>query len=56
MAFPFLTVLQRLGLKRSSAPEAPGVHPQPFWCFRPRSDRESGDAIVSNFALHMFPA
>jgi quinol-cytochrome oxidoreductase complex cytochrome b subunit len=51
MAFPFLSFL-----KRSKAPEAPGVHPQPFWSFRPRSDRESGDAIVSNFALHMFPA
>ena len=51
MAFPFLSFL-----KRSGGPEAPGVHPQPFWSFRPRSDRESGDAIVSNFALHMFPA
>ena len=51
MAFPFLSFL-----KRSGSPEAPGVHPQPFWSFRPRSDRESGDAIVSNFALHMFPA
>jgi quinol-cytochrome oxidoreductase complex cytochrome b subunit len=35
---------------------APGVHPRPFWSFRPRSDRESGDAIVSNFVLHWFPA
>ncbi len=35
---------------------APGVHPTPFWSFRPRSDRESGDAIVSNFILHWFPA
>lgn len=42
--------------KRSQDPEAPGVRPQPFWSFRPRSDRESGDAIVSNFALHWFPA
>jgi len=56
MAFPFLSFLKRSGLKRSGDPEAPGVHPQPFWSFRPRSDRESGDAIVSNFALHMFPA
>jgi len=51
MAFPFLSFL-----KRSSGPEAPGVRPQPFWSFRPRSDRESGDAVVSNFALHWFPA
>jgi cytochrome b-561 len=35
---------------------APGVHPVPLWSFRPRSDRESGDAIVSNFILHWFPA
>jgi cytochrome b-561 len=38
------------------APSAPGVHPKPLWSFRPRSDREAGDAIVSNFALHWFPA
>jgi quinol-cytochrome oxidoreductase complex cytochrome b subunit len=35
---------------------APGVHPQPLWSFRPRSDREAGDAVVSNFLLHWFPA
>jgi quinol-cytochrome oxidoreductase complex cytochrome b subunit len=35
---------------------APGVHPRRLWSFRPGSDRESGDAIVSNFALHWFPA
>jgi quinol-cytochrome oxidoreductase complex cytochrome b subunit len=38
------------------APSAPGVHPRRFWSFRPRSDRESGDAVVSNFLLHWFPA
>jgi quinol-cytochrome oxidoreductase complex cytochrome b subunit len=43
-------------LKRSAAPTAPGVHPQPLWSYRPRSDRDSGDAIVSNFLLHWFPA
>jgi cytochrome b-561 len=37
-------------------PAAPGVHPQRFWSFRPRSDRESGDAVVANFLLHWFPA
>ena len=37
-------------------PSAPNVHPQRFWSFRPRSDRESGDAVVSNFLLHWFPA
>ena len=37
-------------------PSAPGVHPKPFWSFRPRSDREAGDAVVSNFMLHWFPA
>jgi quinol-cytochrome oxidoreductase complex cytochrome b subunit len=35
---------------------APGVHPTPFWSLRPRSDRESGDAITSNFLLHWFPS
>ena len=44
-------------LKRSPAePAAPGVHPAPFWSVNPQSDRESGDAIVSNFLLHWFPA
>ena len=37
-------------------PSAPGVHPKALWSFRPRSDRESGDAVVSNFLLHWFPA
>jgi len=37
-------------------PEAPNVHVEPLWSFRPQSDREAGDAIVSNFALHWFPA
>ncbi len=36
--------------------EAPGVHPKPFWSLRPRSDRQAGDAVVSNFLLHWFPA
>jgi quinol-cytochrome oxidoreductase complex cytochrome b subunit len=35
---------------------APGVHPKPLWSLRPRSDREAGDAVVSNFMLHWFPA
>ncbi|HET7710348.1 MAG TPA: cytochrome b N-terminal domain-containing protein [Thermoanaerobaculia bacterium] len=35
---------------------APGVHTRPFWSLRPESDRESGDAIASNFLLHWFPA
>ncbi len=34
---------------------APGVHPRPGWSVRPVSDREAGDAIVSNFMLHWFP-
>jgi quinol-cytochrome oxidoreductase complex cytochrome b subunit len=38
------------------APEAPHVHPRPLWSLRPRSDRESGDAVASNFLLHWFPA
>src|SRR5262249_53793005 len=35
---------------------APGVHGKPFWSMRPASDREAGDAVVSNFLLHWFPA
>ena len=46
----------RLSLKRSKAPAAPGVHPDPLWSYRPASDREAGDAVVSNFLLHWFPA
>jgi cytochrome b-561 len=37
-------------------PEAPGIHARRLWSFRPRSDRQSGDAIVSNFVLHWFPS
>jgi quinol-cytochrome oxidoreductase complex cytochrome b subunit len=43
----------------SSAPatsSAPGVHAKRLWSYRPRSDREAGDAVVSNFLLHWFPA
>jgi hypothetical protein len=41
---------------KDETPAAPNVHPRPLWSFRPRSDRESGDAVVSNFLLHWFPA
>jgi len=43
-------------LPAPAPPTAPGVHPKALWSFRPRSDRESGDAVVSNFLLHWFPA
>jgi cytochrome b-561 len=39
-----------------AAESAPGVHPRRLWSFRPQSDRESGDAVVSNFLLHWFPS
>lgn len=32
------------------------MHAEPLWSLRPQSDREAGDAIVSNFMLHWFPA
>jgi cytochrome b-561 len=35
---------------------APGVHPRRGWSLRPATDRQAGDAIVSNFLLHWFPA
>ena len=37
-------------------PSAPGLHSQPLWSYRPRSDREAGDAVVQNFMLHWFPS
>ncbi|HYT67257.1 MAG TPA: cytochrome b N-terminal domain-containing protein [Vicinamibacterales bacterium] len=37
-------------------PGAPGVHARRLWSLRPQSDRQSGDAVVSNFMLHWFPA
>jgi len=40
----------------SGGPSAPGVRPTRLWSLRPKSDRESGDAITSNFLLHWFPA
>src|SRR5262249_37783461 len=40
----------------ATAPSAPGVHPRKLWSFRPASDREAGDAIVSNFLLPWFPS
>ena len=42
--------------RKADAPEAPNVHTTRLWSFRPRSDRESGDAVVSNFLLHWFPS
>jgi len=49
-----MTSLARLF--KSDAPSAPGVRPTKLWSLRPRSDREAGDAITSNFVLHWFPA
>jgi quinol-cytochrome oxidoreductase complex cytochrome b subunit len=49
MATPFKT-------SSDPRPSAPGVHPRPLWSLKPVSDREAGDAVVSNFALHWFPA
>jgi quinol-cytochrome oxidoreductase complex cytochrome b subunit len=42
--------------EKATGRSAPGVHPKRLWSFRPKSDREAGDAIVSNFLLHWFPA
>jgi cytochrome b-561 len=43
-------------LPEAPKPQAPGVHTQPLWSVRPASDRQAGDAVVSNFVLHWFPA
>lgn len=42
--------------RKPGTPSAPGVHPEPFWSYRPASDREAGDAVVSNLLLHWFPS
>jgi quinol-cytochrome oxidoreductase complex cytochrome b subunit len=47
------TLLSKL---KNDKPAAPHVHEAPLWSLRPRTDRESGDAVVSNFLLHWFPA
>src|SRR5512132_3372150 len=39
-----------------AAPDAPGFHSRRLWSWRPVSDRQAGDAVVSNFLLHWFPA
>jgi quinol-cytochrome oxidoreductase complex cytochrome b subunit len=44
------------GPRKLTPASAPGVHPRPFWSLHPVSDRESGDAVVSNFVFHWFPA
>src|SRR5262245_56451551 len=49
---PMKSEPQQATLSKASAP---GVHPDPLWSFRPKSDRESGDAVVSNFLFHWFP-
>jgi quinol-cytochrome oxidoreductase complex cytochrome b subunit len=41
---------------KTDKPQAPGVHPRRLWSIRPASDRQAGDAVVSNFILHWFPA
>jgi cytochrome b-561 len=46
----------RLPSLNRTTPEAPNVHQEPLWSFRPQSDREAGDAVVSNFMLHWFPS
>ena len=48
----------RLPIRRRDLelPEAPGVHLRTWWSVRPQSDRQAGDAVVSNFLLHWFPA
>jgi quinol-cytochrome oxidoreductase complex cytochrome b subunit len=35
---------------------APGSSVRRLWSLRPASEREAGDAVVSNFLLHWFPA
>src|SRR5512140_2310606 len=48
--------MKLLQKRTPDGPEAPGVHPRLWWSFRPASDRQAGDAVVSNMLLHWFPA
>jgi quinol-cytochrome oxidoreductase complex cytochrome b subunit len=45
-----------LKLLRDGGAEPPHTHGAALWSLRPQSDREAGDAVVSNFMLHWFPA
>ncbi len=52
-----MATLSRAPEKPVAAPaQAPGIRPKRLWSFKPRSDRDAGDAIVANFALHWFPS
>src|SRR6187431_3482010 len=51
-----MRALKLPSLSPDQEPGAPGVHPRPLWSLRPKSDRQAGDAVVSNFMLHWFPA
>jgi cytochrome b-561 len=52
----WLARARKIVVRDPAEASAPGVHPTPFWSIRPKSDRESGDAVASNFLLHWFPA
>jgi len=42
--------------RKSTGESAPGVRSRWFWSYRPQSDRDAGDAVVSNLMLHWFPS
>jgi quinol-cytochrome oxidoreductase complex cytochrome b subunit len=42
--------------KPAAGASAPGVHPKALWSYRPQTDRDAGDAVVSNLLLHWFPS
>ncbi|NQW05292.1 MAG: cytochrome b N-terminal domain-containing protein [Acidobacteria bacterium] len=52
----FTKLLKPFSLAAPASAEAPGVRPRLFWSLFPRSDRDAGDAVTSNFLLHWFPA
>jgi quinol-cytochrome oxidoreductase complex cytochrome b subunit len=45
-----------MALVERAVAQAPGVHPKRLWSYRPQTDRQAGDAVVSNFLLHWFPS
>jgi quinol-cytochrome oxidoreductase complex cytochrome b subunit len=48
--------MKALSTHAPQQPAAPGVRPRRFWSFRPQSDRDAGDAVISNLLLHWFPS
>ena len=47
--------MKALSTRAPLQPAAPGVRPRRLWSFRPQSDRDAGDAVVSHLLRHWLP-